>query len=430
MSKDIFAKTDSMEKNKTFFSQFHTEHYILAVFLLLIVISLYFSLTSPLAKAISKNKTIYGLLLGCDQVANAKHADTIIVFSYLPKEKSLNLLFIPRDTRIESGLQRGNHSRNKRINEIYAYYYHREGNSQAPASFKRVIEEFLSSEEKQIVIPYYCQLDYSAFVKIVNLLGGIPIKIDKVMDYHDSWGNLDIHFEPGEYILNGKKALEYVRYRDESGDTERTVRQQRFLRSIFAKIKNPLLFFRLPLLLKETVTEIQTNLSFWDLLNLSSELKNFSSDNLRILYLPGRPDSNLWIPDKERIGPVTELLSVSRLEEIKPEEETSTEETILPTVTAEVWNATAQPGLALRMTRFLRRQGIDVIKWGNYGERKQSTLIIDRTGDLEKTEKVKTIFPGNDLISNIEPERMVDVTIILGEDCLKDKNILKQSSGR
>ncbi|HCJ67440.1 MAG TPA: hypothetical protein DHV62_09015 [Elusimicrobia bacterium] len=414
-----------MEKNKTIFSQFQTEHYIFAIFLLLIIFSLYFSLTSPLTKAISKNETIYGLLLGCDEVAYAKHADTIIVFSYLPKEKSLNLLFIPRDTRIESTVPRGNYFRNKRINEIYAYYCRQEGNSQAPASFKKVIEEFLSSEEKQIVIPYYCQLDYSSFVKIVNLLGGIPIKIDKVMDYHDSWGKLDIHFEPGEYILNGKKALEYVRYRDESGDTERTVRQQRFLRSIFAKIKNPLLFFRLPLLLKEAVAKIQTNLSFWDLLNLSSEVKNFSPDNLRILYLPGRPDSNLWIPDKGKIGPVTELLSVSRLEEIKPEEKISTEETVLPTVTAEVWNATEQQGLALRMTRFLRRQGVDVIKWGNYGEKKQSTLIIDRTGDLKKTEKVKSIFPGNDLISNIEPERMVDVTIILGEDCLKDKKILK-----
>lgn len=414
-----------MEKNKTIFSQFQTEHYILAIFLLLIIFSLYFSLTSPLTKAISKNETIYGLLFGCDEVAYAKHADTIIVFSYLPKEKSLNLLFIPRDTKIESAERKDNYLKSRRINEIYALYYHREGKQQAPVFFKKIIEDFLSSEEKKINISYYCQLDYSAFIRIVNLLGGIPIKIDKVMDYHDSWGNLDIHFEPGEYILNGRKALEYVRYRDETGDTERTVRQQRFLRSLFAKIKNPLLFFRLPLILKEVVANFQTNFSFWDLLNLSSEIKNFSTDNLRILYLPGRPDSNLWIPNKEKIGSVVELLSVSRLPETKPKEKISTEEAILPTVTAVVWNATEQQGLALQMTRFLRRRGVDVIKWGNYGEKKESTLIIDRTGDLEKTEKIKSIFPTNDLISNIEPGGMADVTIILGEDCLKDKKIFK-----
>lgn len=427
-----------MQKNKKFFAKLKVEHYIFLIFLFFIVFSLYFSLTSPLTKALSKNEPIYGLLIGCDEVAYAKHADTIIVFTYLPREKLLNLLFIPRDTKIESAEQRSK----RRINEIYALYYHQEGNQKAPLSFKEVIEEFLSSEERKISIPYYCQLDYSAFVKMVNLLGGIPIKIDKVMDYHDNWGNLHIHFEPGEYVLNGQKALEYVRYRDETGDTERIIRQQRFLRNLFARIKNPLLFLRLPLILKETVINLQTNLSFWDLLNLSSELKNFSPENLRILYLPGRPDSNLWLPDRQKIKSVVELLSASSLFDNRQPaigsprtkfgagQDKQQEEVILPTVTAEVWNATEQQGLALQMTRFLRRQGIDVVKWGNYGEKKKSTLIIDRTGDLEKTQKIKNILPTSDIITNLEPGKMVDLTIILGEDCLKEKKFLKEFTWR
>jgi len=409
-----------MQKNNNIFSKLKTEHYFCAIFFFLICFSLYFSLTSPLIQALSKGENIYGLILGCDEVAYAKHADIIIVFSYLPKEHLLNLLFIPRDTKVEDG-----QGKSKRINEIYASYYHQEGEPHASISFKKLIEKFLSFGEKKIKLPYYCRLDYSAFAKVINLLGGIPIKIDKVMDYHDSWGNLHIHFEPGEYILDGKKALEYVRYRDESGDPERTVRQQRFLRNLFNKIKNPLLFFKLPLFLKETITHLQTNFTFWDLLNFSSEAKNFSTDNLCILYLPGRPESNFWVPERKKIKSVVELLSTSRFPEIKPKEKRLSEEVLLPTLTVEVWNATDQQGLALRMTRFFRRQGIDVIKWGNYGEKKKSTLIIDRTGNSEKVEKIKKILSGYDLITSPEPGRMVDLTIILGEDCLKEGNFLK-----
>lgn len=400
-----------MQKNRNFSVKIKTEYYILTVFSILIILSLYFSLTSPLTRTLMKNEIIYGLVIGSDNIAYAQRADTIILLSYLPKEHFLNLLSIPRDTRINSW-----EIKNRRINEVYTH---------GIEVFKTTIEDLLSSEEKKVSIPYYCELNYSAFIKIINILGGIPIKIDKVMDYHDNWGNLHIHFEPGEYVLNGQKALEYVRYRDETGDTERIVRQQRFLRNLFNRIKNPLIFFRLPLLLKETVTSLKTNLSVWDMLALALEGKNISTDNLRILNLPGAPKSNLWIPEKERINSVTDLLSLGKVQEIKPKRENSTEELIVPTVTAEVWNATERQGLALEMTRFLRRRGVDVVKWGNYGERKKSTLIIDRTGNFEKTEKLTNVLPGYDLVTHLDPKRMVDLTIILGEDCLKNISFLE-----
>ncbi len=73
----------------------------------------------------------------------------------------------------------------------------------------------------------------------------------------------------------------------------------------------------------------------------------------------------------------------------------------------------------MKVTKLLRRQGIDVIKWGNYGEKKESTLLIDRCGDINKVQKVAKILTCRDIITHIEPARLVDVTVILGEDYLK-----------
>lgn len=404
------------------------EIYITLVFLLLMGFSLFFSLRSYPSRAIRKNEPILGMVIGCDNVAGAKHSDTIILLSYLPGERFLNLLFIPRDTKIDSTLgDRGQlQGKTRRINEIYAYSYHRAKNHQeASIAVKNTVQELLSTEERKISVPYYCQVDYPVFVKLIDLIGGVPIKIDKIMDYHDNWGNLHIHFEPGEYVLSGQKALEYVRYRDETGDTERTIRQQRFLRNLLTRLKNPLLFFRLPLVIRETIVNLHTNLSFWDILNLPMETKDFSSTNLRIIYLPGKPEANYWVPDREKIKAVKEMLFFGALSEIKEEksskvgkEEVNKEELLIPSVTAEVYNATAIPGLALRTTRFLRRKGIDVVKWGNYGQIKKSTLIIDRSGNSQKVQKVASALCCNDIITNFEPGKNIDVSIILGEDYL------------
>jgi anionic cell wall polymer biosynthesis LytR-Cps2A-Psr (LCP) family protein len=64
-------------------------------------------------------------------------------------------------------------------------------------------------------------VDYALFCKAIDAVGGIEIEVEEPMHYDDSAGNLHIHFEPGRYLFNGQKALEYIRYRGNAGDTGR-----------------------------------------------------------------------------------------------------------------------------------------------------------------------------------------------------------------
>lgn len=56
------------------------------------------------------------------------------------------------------------------------------------------------------------------------------------MHYVDAWDHYVIDLKPGLQRLDGKNALQCVRYRDEEGDIGRVRRQQKFLKALLAEI--------------------------------------------------------------------------------------------------------------------------------------------------------------------------------------------------
>ena len=250
------------------------------------------SWNSPLSRAVQAGEPVFGLLIGTDLVDYARHADTIIVAKYDPKSRSLDLLSIPRDTKIDlPGL------RVKRINEVYTYAFKANKKDHAAASHelaKAVQWVLLNSSgaatDAQSALPlrFYAQVDYQGFKKMIDLLGGVPVTVDEPMNYDDNWGNLHIHFEPGNYKLDGQKALEYVRFRGISGDAGRVSRQQEFLMSIFNRFKSPFNLVKLPGIVWLSVSSFKTNLGWYERFVLLWELKDLSREDIRLMQLPGK----------------------------------------------------------------------------------------------------------------------------------------------
>jgi hypothetical protein len=79
----------------------------------------------------------------------------------------------------------------------------------------------------------------------------------------------------------------------------------------------------------------------------------------------------------------------------------------------EVLNATATRGLARRATLFLRDRGFDVVGTGTVKERRDSTLVLDRSGHPAWAQLV-----GKALNARVETRpdssRYLDVTVLLG----------------
>ncbi|MFH1619102.1 MAG: LytR C-terminal domain-containing protein [bacterium] len=90
-------------------------------------------------------------------------------------------------------------------------------------------------------------------------------------------------------------------------------------------------------------------------------------------------------------------------------------------ITVEVLNATNRPGVALKVTRFLRRKSgntVDVVSFGNHSSAEGRTAIVDRSGKIAASERVRSLLGLDSTEIRSEPDRsrLTDVTVIVGRD--------------
>ena len=85
-------------------------------------------------------------------------------------------------------------------------------------------------------------------------------------------------------------------------------------------------------------------------------------------------------------------------------------------VIVEVLNGTRRAGAARAATRMLRREGLDVIFFGNAEEAVDSTRVIVRRGDPGRGRDVRIALGTGQILVEPDTLRRVDVTVILGPD--------------
>lgn len=371
----------------------------LSIALLLVMIGL--SFRSPVNRAVQKGGRINLLLIGCDATEKSKRADVLMLVSFLPRQRLVDILSIPRDSRV--------HVQNYkllRINEFFAYGFKKGGIEEGIALTQEVTRSLLKLD-----MPYYIQLNFDTLINIVNALGGVTIDITEKMDYDDNWGNLHIHFKPGRQSLNGKQCLEYLRFRkDSQGDIGRMQRNRSFIRAVAAKIKSPTVFFRLPQLVWTSINNLQTNLGFYDLVTLVFELRKLNTRSFRQQQLPGKPvsvrGSLVWEIDKNRLEKVTQLLR----------EEPVSIDNAIPNIRVEIWNGTRNRGAIEEVTKYLRQKGVDVLTWGNFERTLTHTKIIDRTGNIDAAHYLGKILHCDEIETSLSDSSLTQAVIIIGED--------------
>ncbi|MEG0442133.1 MAG: LCP family protein [Oscillospiraceae bacterium] len=155
------------------------------------------------------------LLMGCDD--GNGNADTIMVASYDVKNKQVGLVSVPRDTLVDV------RRTVKKINGAYG--------SGGIDEVKTEVSTLLG-----IPIDHYIQIDISAFQAVVTEVGGIDFYVPQDM-YHDDGGGFIIDLKEGQQHLNGRQALELVRFRGyPNADIGRIAVQQQFLSAMAKKL--------------------------------------------------------------------------------------------------------------------------------------------------------------------------------------------------
>lgn len=239
----------------------------------------------------NSEKTVPVLILGVDRETKDEpgRSDTIILAFLNSKDKKVSLLSVPRDTYTDVP----DLGKKDKINAAYAL-----GGSEAAME---TVGLLLDRE-----IKYYLATDFQGFVEIVNTLGGITVPVDQEV-------SKGIDVPPGTQRLKGEDALRFVRYRGyPTADIERIKHQQIFLRAVADEAMRLRNIWKLPLLVGELRTAVDTNLSTAQLIDLGQVFKSVDSSQMDSYILPGRPQYingiSYWIPHTAQIEPLVKAL--------------------------------------------------------------------------------------------------------------------------
>jgi LCP family protein required for cell wall assembly len=374
-------------------------------------------------------KPVTLLVMGLDYrdwVANEgpPRTDTMILFMLDPINQTAGMLNIPRDlwVNIPGGYNYG------RINTAYQLGEAYKLPGGGPGLAMATVEELLG-----IPIDYYAQVDFSAFERFIDEIGGIQVEVPEEIVVDPLGDNNTKRIKPGLKKLSGPVALAYARARKtEGGDFDRAQRQQQVILAIRDKILSvnmlPTLISKAPILYTELAAGINTNLSLDQTVKLAWLASQIPDANIKKGAIGSEQINFATSPDGEQqvLKPLTEKIRLLRDEiftntgPTSPAAANSTLEELVKAENARVriLNATYEAGLATRTADYLKSLGVNVTETGNADQYKNATEVTFYTGkpytvryfvDLLKINPLR-VFHLND------PASPVDVTLMLGED--------------
>lgn len=217
---------------------------------------------------------------------NSKRADTIMLLSIDPKFDRVRLLSIPRDTYYKlKGYD------NYRMNAAYS----RGGIDLQVSS----VEDFMG-----VKIDHYVTVNYEAVEELVDAIGGVEVYTPEYK-YTDpsTVPPLEINFEEGLHLLDGKDSVKYLRMRKnyKNQDLDRIKAQQDFIMKIFDKMKSPKMLLKLPRLVSIANKHIETDMNYGQLSYLAYYGVTLDKENINIKTVDGhmKKGSPLYYVDKE-----------------------------------------------------------------------------------------------------------------------------------
>lgn len=229
-------------------------------------------------------------------------SDAFFMLMFDENTKVPYLLNIPRDTRVH----------------IPGYGWDKINHSYSYGGFKltmQTMEEFLG-----IKIHRHLLIGFKEFEEIIDDIGGLDFLVEKDMYSVDKNDGFTVDLKQGFQNINGKEAIQFVRFRDEEGDNARIHRQQRFIVKMYEKIADNLMVMYIDGLYQKLLAMLVSDLSVSDLGHIGTALYIRVRDGgpgIKIETVPGAPayinDTAYWVPD------MTALRSkVAQMQGVKP----------------------------------------------------------------------------------------------------------------
>jgi LCP family protein required for cell wall assembly len=388
-----------------------------------------------LPEAWSGNERVTILLMGLDYHdwragQGPPRTDSMMLLTIDPITKTAGMMSIPRDLWVEiPGYGHG------RINTAYFLGEQDRLPGGGPALAVETVEKFLG-----VPIQYYVQIDFYAFIKMIDHLGGVEVDVPESIRVDPIAlidGKNSIILEPGTRQLNGELTLAYARARESEGaDFDRAARQQQVALAIRNKILRlnmiPTLIAKAPALYNELAEGINTNMSLEQMIALGVLAMQIEPGNIargviappemvtfeRVLYGGEQADVLKPVPDKIRelrdqifaaesgIGPAIEVSAPADAADIED-------------ARIAVLNGAGEEGLAGKFADELTALGFNVTEVANADRMDYpTTRIIDYTGNPYTTQYLVDLMDltQSQILFQTLPDNEIDLALVVGYD--------------
>ncbi len=369
------------------------------------------------------------LLLGTDERSDdpsPPRTDTMILLTLDPNTQMVGMLSMPRDLWVPiPGLDVSN-----KINTAYMFGEQQKYAGGGSQLAKNTVSAFIGRE-----VPYYVHINFSGFVKLIDLIGGIDVMVPSTINDDQyptpNYGVETFHLDAGLQHLDGETALKYARTRHEDSDYGRARRQQDIIRAVMDKVLRadmiPTVLSNAGALLTTIRSSVDTDIPLATQIELASYLQKNKLHDIRQLVLdnhygiedPNGPDG-AWIlrPDRSKVR--TALASYFSPPAQSPSGAVAIADPSW--VRIQVLNGTDQPGVAARTRDLLQSLGYREISIGD-ADRKDygRTIIINYGVPQPLVEKVSTdlgLQPNFSQLTGMNSTVPIDVRIVVGSDIL------------
>jgi LCP family protein required for cell wall assembly len=375
--------------------------------------------------------------------------DSMILLTLDPETKTAGMLSIPRDLWVNiPGFGED------KINVAYFIGQANQLPGGGPGLAVKTVEEFLG-----VPINYYAQIDFGAFVKFIDEIGGLDIHVKQEIVVDPLGPGNTVTLGEGVQTLDGATALAYARARNtEHGDFDRAERQQQVILSIRDNILNyytisKLITRALPVY-QELSSGLKTNLSVRQALLLAYYVQKIPEENIvrgvieepeyayetinligqyvlvpipeQINILKGRIfASSVGGTASEKVPPPTDVLVLESPRETPGEPTPEPAPTLSPeqqlqeeAAQVSVKNGTQVGGLAASTAQYLRVQGIYVIEEADAGGLYDYTEILISGNKPATARWLAKLFqvPDQRIFNQGSSGSDVDITVIIGSD--------------
>ncbi|MEX2356621.1 MAG: LCP family protein [Thermaerobacterales bacterium] len=360
---------------------------------------------------------------------SARRTDTVMLLTVDHLTGHVGIMSVPRDTYvhipqaavnevIEARGRNTVHENPTKMSHVHAYG--------GPLLAMAAASDLLGVEIKRFV-----RLDFRGFERLIDLLGGIEIDVERDMFYEDPYQDLYVDIKKGRQVLPGEKALQYARFRCQTledgtvrcgGDIERIRRQQNFVTALVDRTLRLNVLPRLPQMVEEVTQNMTTNLSSGELLELmrmaAAQAANYDPKRIEMGIVPGtdgyKDRVSYWFVDADELQKENSRVIWG----VDPGENAGVE--------IAIHNASGELQAGNQLGSQLSDLGYQVIGVENGADPLATTQVIDHDrggrGSLAGKLVARLVgrwVPTAEFYRQFDEAPEVDITIVIGQDYIR-----------